>query len=55
MVPFLFFSSMDNNDLNPLERFIAKRERELEHKGWTALDWRSGGQGPDGKGHPLAL
>lgn len=30
MVPFLFPASMDNNDLNPLERFVAKRELELE-------------------------
>ena len=32
MVPFLFPSSMDNSDLNLLERFIAKRELEREHK-----------------------
>jgi hypothetical protein len=36
MVPFLSPASMDNNDLNPLQRFIAKRE--LEHKAVAPLE-----------------
>jgi hypothetical protein len=38
MAPFLFPASLDNNDLNPLERFVAKRELELEHKAVAPLE-----------------